>query len=42
MNNKNSKFIKLRLKKGKKLFQKKKDKNKLQNKKKLRKRKNLN
>ena len=42
MNNKNSKFIKLRLKKGKKLFYKKKDNNKLQNKKKLRKRKKLN
>lgn len=41
MNNKSSKYIKLRSRKEKKLFFRKKDKNKLQNNKKLRRSKRL-
>jgi hypothetical protein len=41
MNNKNSKYIRLRLKREKKSFLRKKDKSKLQNKKKLRRSKRL-
>jgi hypothetical protein len=41
MNNKSSKYIRLKLRKEKKSFLRKKDKNKLQNKKKLRRNKKL-